>query len=335
MADLALRLVSGLRGFTVDVAVAAAPGTLALVGPSGAGKTTVLRCVAGLRRPDAGRVAYGDRVWFDADAGVDLAPERRSVGLVPQHHALFPHLSVRDNVAFGGGDRAGELLERMRIAHLAHERPERLSGGERQRAALARALAREPDVLLLDEPLAALDAHTRAVVRGELQDVLASFDRPALLVTHDFRDAAALADRAAVMRDGRILQLGTPAELMARPADAFVAAFTGANLLVGTGRGRTVELDGGGAVTVAVDVAGRVGVALHPWELGVQAQAPANGNAVAGTVESVTAAGAAVRVRIAGLEAELAPADAQALRRGMRAWVTFSPRDARIVKLQP
>ena len=123
--------------------------------------------------PDAGRIALGDRAWFDGARGVDLPPEERSVGLVFQEYALFPHMSVRANVAFGGRDRVGELLERFRIAHLAEARPGHLSGGERQRVALARALARDPQVLLLDEPLSALDSHTRQVVSGELQELLA------------------------------------------------------------------------------------------------------------------------------------------------------------------
>ena len=174
--------------------------------------------------------------WLDTDAGVDLPPERRSVGLVFQEYALFPHLDVRRNVGFGGRGRVDELLERFRISHLAGARPGDLSGGERQRVALARALARNPAVLLLDEPLSALDAHTRGVVRGELAELLAELGLPTLLVTHDFEDAAALADRVGVIVEGRILQLGAAAELLAAPADAFVASFTGANVLRGAAR---------------------------------------------------------------------------------------------------
>jgi ABC-type sulfate/molybdate transport systems ATPase subunit len=306
MAHLTLRIVTGLRAFAVDVDLSAGAQTLALVGPSGAGKTTVLRCVAGLRRPDDGRIALGNDAWFDAGARVDLPPERRSVGLVPQHYSLFPHMTVRDNVAFGGP--AGDLMERLRIDHLAGERPGRLSGGERQRVALARALARDPEVLLLDEPLAALDAQTRAVVRAELQDVLAAFGKPALLVTHDFDDAAALADRVAVMRDGRVLQEGTPAELLARPADAFVAAFTGANVVH----------------------RGDVSLAVHPWEIAVRpGPAPEGVDAISGVVESLTPAGGRTRVRIAGLEAEVD--DAAGLRRGAPAHAVFDPDHIRVL----
>ena len=155
-----------------------------------------------------------------------------------QEYALFPHMSVRANVAFGGSERADELLRRLGIDHLAREKPGRISGGERQRVAVARALARDPAVLLLDEPLSALDAHTRAEVREQLADLLAELAIPALVVTHDFADAAALAQRVGVVLEGRLRQIGTPAELLARPADRFVASLTGGNLLTGTARRR-------------------------------------------------------------------------------------------------
>ena len=172
-------------------------------------------------------MALGDDVWFDAASKVNLAPEDRSVGMVFQQYALFPHLSVRKNVEFGGKGQAEALLERFGIAHLAKARPPQLSGGERQRVALARALARDPQVLLLDEPLSALDPHTRDVVRDELAGHLAELALPTLLVTHDVADAIALADRVGVIRDGRIVQLGTPAELAAAPVDEFVARVFG------------------------------------------------------------------------------------------------------------
>ena len=190
------------------------------------GKSSVLRAIAGLLRPERGG-SRSAQAWLDTEARVDLPPERRSVGLVFQEYALFPHLDVRRNVGFGGRGRVDELLERFRISHLANARPGDL--GERQRVALARALARDPAVLLLDEPLSALDAHTRGVVRAELAELLAELRLPTLLVTHDFEDAAALADRVGVIVEGRILQLGAAADLLAAPADAFVASFTGAN----------------------------------------------------------------------------------------------------------
>ena len=142
-------------------------------------------------------------------------------------------MSVRENVAYAGKSRADEYLERFRISHLAKARPNELSGGERQRVALARALARDPGVLLLDEPLSALDAHTKIAVRGELQELLREFGLPTLLVTHDYEDAASLADKVGVLVDGKLRQFASPQELVSRPADGFVASFTGANLLRG------------------------------------------------------------------------------------------------------
>ncbi len=233
------------------------------------------------------------------------------MGWVPQEHALFPHLTVARNVAFAGDP--GDLLERLGVGHLAGERPGRLSGGERQRVALARALARRPRVLLLDEPLAALDAHTRIGVRGELAEHLAEAGLPTLLVTHDFRDAAALAGRVCVLRDGAVVQTGTPDALLAAPATPFVAAFTGAQLLRGRGTGATVQLDAG--PVVPVPGSGRVVVAVHAHELRVVPAAPQDGApAIAGTVSAVAPEGDRHRVRVAGVEglseAPLRPGDA-------------------------
>jgi ABC-type sulfate/molybdate transport systems ATPase subunit len=227
MGLLSVELAVPLRSFRLELSIAVAVETVAIVGPSGAGKSTVLRAIAGLLRPESGRVALDDDIWFDSRTGVDRAPEDRSVGMVFQQYALFPHLSVQKNVEFGGKERSAELLERFGIAHLARARPPQLSGGERQRVALARALARSPKVLLLDEPLSALDPQTRDVVRAELVGHLERLALPTLLVSHDVADAVALADRVGVIRDGRIIQLGTPAELAAAPADEFVARVFG------------------------------------------------------------------------------------------------------------
>jgi ABC-type sulfate/molybdate transport systems ATPase subunit len=335
---LELDIAAGLRSFELGVRLRVAAETVALVGPSGAGKTTVLRAIAGLRRPDRGRIALGERVWFDAAAKVDLPPERRSVGLVFQEYALFPHMTVRANVAFGGEARVDELLERLRIGHLADERPGALSGGERQRVAVARALARDPEVLLLDEPLSALDAHTRAAVRAELQDVLAELALPTLVVTHDFRDAAALARRIGVIVDGRLRQEGTAAQLVAHPADAFVAAFTGGNLLPGRGDGSAeVALDAGGVVRAAEPAPhGRVGVAVYPWEVAIALQAPADGvNGLAGVVHGLAPEGGRVRLRVGEVVVERPAEEIErlALEPGTRAWATFPPGAVRLVAL--
>ena len=235
---------------------------LALAGPSGAGKTSILRMAAGLLRPDAGRVEANGETWLDTELDVDVPAEERRCGYVFQHYALFPHLSAWQNVAYPlrgvsrreRHERALELLERFGLGKLADARPHTLSGGERQRVAVARALARGPEVLLLDEPLSALDARTRASAARELAAVLREGEAPALLVTHDFAEAAQLGDRVGIVDQGRVVQQGTATELAASPRSAFVADFTGAVVLTGTARqgadGLThVELDGGGTVT--------------------------------------------------------------------------------------
>jgi molybdate transport system ATP-binding protein len=200
---LSVDIALPLRSFDLRVALQVESETLAVVGPSGAGKTTLLRAIAGLVRPSEGSIRLGEQVWFDGS--VDLAPEERSVGLVFQDHALFPHMSVEQNVGYGGRNGVPELLASFGIAHLAGVRPDKLSGGERQRVALARALARRPRVLLLDEPLAALDSATRGLVRGELSGLLAEIRLPTLLVTHDREDADMLADRTVTLEDGHLI----------------------------------------------------------------------------------------------------------------------------------
>jgi molybdate transport system ATP-binding protein len=336
LARLELDINAPLRAFSVDVALSVDAETLALVGPSGAGKTTVLRCIAGLQRPEAGRIALGDDMWFDAARRIDRPPDRRSVGLVFQDYALFPHLSVRANIGFGGRARVDDLLERLAIARLAGEKPARLSGGERQRVAVARALARDPAVLLLDEPLSALDAHTRSGVREQLAHLLDELAIPALIVTHDFTDAAALADRVGVLLDGRLHQVGTPAELLARPADAFVASLTGSNLLTGTARplaggGAEVRLDDGATLIAREHGSGRVGVAVHPWDVEPALERPEGDarNALPGAIGATTLHGGRARVRIGALLAETdAP---EALRRGAIAYALFEPAAVRLV----
>jgi molybdate transport system ATP-binding protein len=260
------------RGFALRVAVALDRETIALVGPSGAGKSSLLRAVAGLERPQEGHILLDGERWFEARSRTHLRPERRRVGFLPQDYGLFPHLSVAANVRFAARGARPDLLERFGIANLRQARPGQLSGGERQRVGLARALARDPRVLLLDEPFAALDAITRASVRDELADELRTLGLPTLLVTHAFEDATALAGRIGVLDRGRLLQLATPAELLRAPVDATVAALTGANVLAGTARpapsgGSTVELFGGGRLASATAADGPVRVAVHPWEL--------------------------------------------------------------------
>jgi molybdate transport system ATP-binding protein len=300
----------------------------------------VLRAVSGLHRPARGYVRLGETAWFDGNRGVDLPPEERSVGLVFQEYALFPHLTVRRNVEFGGRRGVDELLERFRIAHLAGERPGAISGGERQRVALARALARDPQVLLLDEPLSALDASTKARVRGELHELLAACGLPTVIVTHDFEDAAALADRVGVLAAGRLVQLATPSELVASPADAFVAGMTGANVLRGVARpadgGLTeVTLEGGLRVFSVDDGAGDVVAVVYPWEVSVARAAAADSalNHVVGEIRSIVTVANRVRVRIGPLTAEVTAASVErlGLEPGQQAVASFKATGTRLM----
>jgi molybdate transport system ATP-binding protein len=224
-----------LPGFTLDVAWSAGDGVAVLFGPSGAGKTLTLQCLAGLIRPDAGRIVVDDRVLFDAATGVDLRPQHRRVGYVFQGYALFPHLTVGQNVAFGLRDRpraerlarAAEVMERLGLGGLEHRRPGELSGGQRQRVALGRALAIDPALLLLDEPLSALDAPLRRSLRDELRAILSGWGTAAVLVTHDFTEAYQLADRIVIYEGGRVIQSAPRAELLWQPASEAVARIMG------------------------------------------------------------------------------------------------------------
>ncbi len=328
-----------LRSFDLELTLEV-DSTTAVVGPSGAGKTTLLRAIAGLVKPAAGRIAAGADVWFDADRGLLLAPDERQVGLVFQDYALFPHMTVRQNVEYARRQRADEYLERFGISALANAKPPSLSGGERQRVALARALAREPRVLLLDEPVAALDAHTRATVRAELRELLAGLEIPALLVTHDFEDAAALANEVSVIVDGRLRQSGTPSELVAGPADTFVASFTGANLLQGvaepSANGSTrVHLEDGTVVTTADAAGGAVVLAVYPWDITIGSAPPSDSamNVIGAPVRSVAEFGNRVRVAIGPVTAEIT-AESLArlgLRPGTMAFASFKATGTRVV----
>ncbi|MFC9165510.1 ABC transporter ATP-binding protein [Streptomyces fungicidicus] len=263
------RLVVDREAFRLDIALRAAPGeVVALLGPSGAGKTTALRALAGLAPLTAGHLRLD---------GADLRrtpPESRPVGVVFQDYLLFPHLTALDNVAFGPRCRgagkaearaqAAEWLDRMGLAEHAGARPRRLSGGQAQRVAVARALATHPRLLLLDEPLAALDARTRLEVRAQLRRHLAAFEAVAVLVTHDPLDAMVLADRLVVVEGGRIVQEGSPSEIARHPRTEYIAQLVGLNLYRGQAEGHTVRLAAGPAVSTTEDLSGPVFVAFPP-----------------------------------------------------------------------
>lgn len=316
---LELTLEARLRDLRLELSLDVEPGrSLALVGPSGAGKTSVLRSVAGLMRPRRGRVGCGKDTWLDTVAGIDLAPELRRCGYVFQDYALFGHMSVWKNVAYGldhvrRAERraaADALLERFGIAELADARTASLSGGERQRVALARALGPRPSVLLLDEPLAALDASTRASATRQVRRMVAEAGVPTLLVTHDFTEAITLADEVAVLERGSVVQRGLPETLAAEPVSGFVAELTGSVVLNGVASRRAdgltaVQLEGGGTVASTDPAeAGPVCAAVHPWEVAIEpADSTRHGsqqNRLPATVRSVTRIGNRVRV---GLDA--------------------------------
>jgi len=342
-----------LGALELDVALEVRAGEcLALAGPSGAGKTSILRTVAGLLRPQRGLIELDGETWLDTERDVDLPPERRRVGYLFQEYALFGHLSAWQNVAYPlrGPDRherALALLDRFGVSDKADDRPSTLSGGERQRVALARALAREPGVLLLDEPLAALDARTRAGAARELGALLRRLEVPALLVTHDFAEAAQLGDRVGVIDGGRVVQEGTPSELAAAPRSAFVADFTGAVVLIGSARGAPggltlVELDGGGEVSSTDSAAGPVAVSIYPWEIAIEpaGEAPhgSSQNHLQAEVLSVTTVGNRVRLGLAApqplaAEVTVASAEALGLRAGARVTATWKAAATRLVAL--
>jgi len=301
---LAATVRKRLAEFSLDLSLTAAGGeTLVVVGESGAGKTTLLRLLAGLERPDAGRITLGEQVLFDSATGTSIPAWRRSIGYVSQDYALFPHLSVFENVAFGLRNdgrppasiapRVMETLERTAIIDLALRRPRELSGGQQQRVALARALVLEPDLLLLDEPISALDLRTRQTVRGELRRLLSAFPGVTVYVTHQPLEAMVLGDRIAAIEDGRVTQIGTREELLRRPRSPYVAAFLGINLM----RGAIVARDGGmvrvrtgDGDLVAVDPGGDEDVFLivRPREITLFREAPPGPgsaqNSFAGTI---------------------------------------------------
>ena len=264
----------GLTRAVEDVTVAVHPGELfGVLGPSGCGKTTLLRLIAGFERPDGGSVIVGGTTV--AGEGVWVPPERRRIGMVFQDYALFPHLTVERNVAFGcpRGDRTGaqRALELVGLQHKADRHPHELSGGERQRVALARALAPGPDVVLLDEPFSSLDATLRADLRREVELILRDAGATAIMVTHDQEEALTLADRLALMRDGRLVQVGAPEDVYAQPAERWAAQFVGeVNVLPGVLRGESVYTELGSfdlASPASGEAQGSVHIAVRPEQL--------------------------------------------------------------------
>lgn len=314
-----------LGSLSLDVSLAIAPGeVVALLGPNGAGKSTFLRCVAGLQPLDSGHIALDGVTLDDPCNAIFASPERRPVGMVFQDYLLFPHLSVLENVAFGprargvarGEARRGALalLEQTGLGELSRQRPGQLSGGQQQRVALARALAIQPRLLLLDEPLAALDASTRNELRRDLRGLLGVGGAMALVVTHDPVDAHVLADRVVVIENGKVVQFGTLSQVTAHPRSPYVAELVGVNLLSGTvAAGVFQSLSGGRLVSATIATwAGPALAAVRPQAIALHRSEPEGSprNCWRATVVEIDLYAARVRVRLGEpltLTAEITP----------------------------
>ena len=318
-ADITVRLGS----LALEAKVHVAPGEIvAVLGPNGAGKTTLLRALAGLVELDRGKVTLDGTVFDDVARGTHLPPERRPIGVVFQDYLLFPHLSALENVAFGlraRGVRAADArrkaigwLERFGLSEV-HAKPRALSGGQAQRVALARALATDPRLLLLDEPLAALDASARGELRRDLKRHLASFAGIRIIITHDPFEATLLADRLVILEQGRIVQTGSPAEVTQRPRSRYVADLVGVNLLRGTATAGHVAFPGGASLQSADSSEGDVFAVIHPRAVALHRVRPEGSprNVWRGRASALDSQGDRVRVGVEGempIIAEVTPA---------------------------
>ena len=280
-ADIQLRL----SRLNLDIAFTVEAGeVVALLGPNGSGKSTTLRALVGLLPLAGGRIVLDGTVLDDPAEHVKIPPEKRPIGLMFQDYLLFPHLSTVENVAFGlrakgtdkkaARDKASQTLARLGLEGLAEAKPGSMSGGQQQRVAMARALVTDPRLLLLDEPLAALDVSTKTDVRRLLREVLRQSNAANVLVTHDLLDAVALGDRMIVIQDGEVVQTGTPAEVTARPRSSYVADLVGVNLLRGTAHGTILDIDGGGKLTCAEPATGPLLAVIAPADVSVSRHRP-------------------------------------------------------------
>jgi molybdate transport system ATP-binding protein len=344
--------------FEVEARLSIEPGsTVALLGPNGSGKSTLVSCLAGLLTPERGRVTLDRTVLDDTDAEIHVEPERRPVGVVFQGLLLFPHLSAVENVAFPlrarGADRkhsrarALELLERLGVAHRALARPSQLSGGEAQRVALARAIVHEPRLLLLDEPLSALDVQARSEIRSVLGRTLDEFPGVRVLVTHDPVEAMTMADRLVLLENGRVTQEGTPEEIRTGPRSAYAADLVGVNLFAGRllpleeGAGLLETPQGGVVVAWPSSATGQTdGVLglLRPSDVSLFASRPEGSarNVLEGPITSLTPEGERVRVRLGSsppLVAEITLGSMQrmGLAEGVPVWASFKAVEVEVV----
>ena len=336
---LRAHIVVARGSLNLDVWLSTTPGeVVALLGPNGAGKSTILRCVAGLMAIERGSIAIRGQVVDDPSAGVFVPSEQRACGVMFQQYLLFPHMTVLENVAFGlrargvdkvaAREKARTWLGRVGSDGLEDSHPDQLSGGQAQRVALARALASDPKLLLLDEPLAALDATTKVEVRRELGRHLADFKGSAVLVTHDPVDAFTLADRVVIVENGHVVQDGAFVEIAAHPRSAYVAELAGVNLLTGSMMGGVFAVDGGAMLVVAAeDVDGSAIAVIRPQAVSLHATRPEGSprNTWRAAVIDVDHRGERVRVRLQGpiqLTAEITAAAAEALgiKVGLELW---------------
>jgi molybdate transport system ATP-binding protein len=341
--DAAVRLTLGPLDLDMELTIEEGE-VVALLGPNGAGKTTLLRAIAGLVPFQSGRVRLDGKVLEDTATREYVPTERRPIGFVFQDYLLFPHLNVLDNVAFGlrsrgvpgrvANEKAAQWLDRVGLKSYSRAKPAELSGGQRQRVALARALAPDPRLLLLDEPLAALDATTRAEVRRDLKRHLDSFQGIRLVVTHDPLEAVALADRLIVMEQGRLVQTGSAAEVTERPRSQYVADLVGVNLLKGQADHGSVKLLTGPVVAAAGAEQGDVFAVVHPRAVAIHRTRPEGSprNVWRGRASSIELLGNRVRVRIDGevpLVAEVTPAALKELNlvEGGEVWLSFKSTD--------
>jgi len=356
---LAVQLRKRLADFTLDATFEAMPGVTIVFGESGSGKTTLLRCVAGVTRPDAGRIAIGERILFEAERRIDVAPARRRVGFVFQQLALFPHLSAGDNIAYALAhlpatdrrERVEVIARSFRIVHLLERRPADISGGERQRVGLARSLVGDPEILLLDEPLSALDHATQSRIIEDLLHWNDARQIPVLYVTHSQREVFALGRRVILVEEGRIVADGTPQQVMNAPTHERVAELVGyENVLDGVVASRNPD-----AGVMAASVAGtgvqletplveaRVGdlvrIAIRAGDILLAAQRPTGlsaRNVVQGTIVSLRRTGAFVAVYVsigAVVEVHVTPSacDELGLREGREAWLVIKTHSCRAI----
>jgi molybdate transport system ATP-binding protein len=345
---LEARIRAGVGAFELDVELAVAAGELvAVLGPNGAGKTSLLRALAGLLPLSAGRVTLDGVVLEDAAEGIRVPSERRPIGLVFQEYLLFPHLSVLENVAFGLRARgmarsvaiaeAARWLDRVGLPKEGGRKPASLSGGQAQRVALARVLACNPALLLLDEPMAALDASSRVEFRRDLRRHLESFGGVRLLVTHDPLEAMAMADRLVVLENGRVLQSGTPADVTQHPRSRYVADLVGVNLFRGHASQNVVTLADGGSLTTAGAPDGDVFAVVHPRTVALYRTRPDGTprNVWEGRAADLDLEGDRVRVRLTGsppIVAEVTPAAVRdlGLDRGDTVWVAIKATEVNV-----